>query len=482
MTINSDDFKQKIIKAFIWLSTGTFLGQLIAWCSTIIVIRLLDPSDYGLMAMAATFLALLTLLSELGVGAAIIQAATLSTNEIKQLFGLIILLSFAGWLIIYMSAPYIASFFNEQKLIPLIRVISINFFLIALFTIPMSLLVRDMNFKSKAKVDLTAQVGGSIVTLSMAYTGMGVWSLIGGLISIHIIKAIGYNLAVRKFYLPSFYFKESIKLMKFGILLTGDRLLFYVFTQSDKIIAGKVLGDVFLGFYSVALNLASIPAEKIIPIVTQVTFASYSRIQDDLQRINRNILRTVKVMGFLTFPVFFGMAGVAPEAIPILLGDKWIESILPFQLLCITLPLKALSYIFPPAVFAIGKPKINLVNMAVTAVVMFISFIIGVQWGLIGLCLAWVLAYPLVFTITTFRCLQVLELPALSVLSATIFPFFASVIMVAVLYTLRYFLQGMHDFKFLLLSITTGALVYTLLILIFKRNMYQDFLKFVRKN
>lgn len=479
--MKTDDFKHKVRKGFLWLGTGTFFGQLIAWCSTIIVIRLLEPSDYGLMAMSVTFITLLTLLSEFGFGAAIIQTKTITNIQLKQLFGLIILFSVVGWLISYVAAPYISLFYNEQKLTLLVRVIGINFFLIALFVVPQSLLIRDMNFKSKAKVDLSAQVGGSVVTLLMAYNDMGVWSLIGGIIGIHTVKAIGYNIVVSKFFLPSFKFTESIKLAKFGSLLTGDRLLFYIFTQSDKIIVGKVLGDVFLGFYNVALNLASIPAEKIIPIVTQVTFASYSRIQDDLQRINRGILRSVRVMAIVSFPIFYGMAGVAPEAIPLLIGDKWLESIVLFQLVCLTLPLKAISFIFPPAVFAIHKPKVNLVNMMITASVMLISFIIGVQWGLIGLCLAWLIAYPLVFLIVTIRCLKVLGLSAKIVFREILFPFITSVAMLLALYASRYLLHSMHQLQLLMLLIIIGTAIYLILVVVFKKEIFSELLQLVKK-
>lgn len=482
MNIKSDDFKKKVLKGFIWLGTGTFLGQLIAWCSTIIVIRLLEPADYGLMAMAGTFIALLTILSELGVGAAIIQSKTLSDFQIRELFGLIIVLSLLGWLITILLAPYIAVFFNEPKITFLIRVLSINFFMIALFTIPMSLLVRDMNFKAKAKVDVSAQVGGSVVTLIMAFNGMGVWSLIGGIISIHFVKVVGYNLAAKKFALPLFRFTESLKLAKYGFVMTSNRLLFYVFTQSDRIIGGKILGDVFLGFYSVAMNLASIPAEKILPIVTQITFASYSRIQDEQERINRNILKTIRVMAVFGFPLFFGMAAVAPEAIPILLGDKWSLAIIPFQLLCFILPLKSLSFIFPPAVFAIDKAKVILVNMAITSVVMVIAFLVGAQWGLIGLSLAWVIAYPIVFSITTLRSLSALQLSFLKVISEISFPIISATVMLICLYLIRYYFSEMDNLKLLVISVISGMTIYSALIFIFKKDMYIDlFLEIFKK-
>ena len=141
-------------------------------------------------------------------------------------------------------------------------------------------------------------------------------------------------------------------------------MLYYLYTIADTVIVGKFLGNALLGTYAIAMNLASIPAEKVLPIITQVSFTSYSRIQDDLDRIRRNLLRTASLIAYAGFPVFFGMAAVAPEAIRLLLGPKWTAIILPFQLICLVLPLKAISPVLPPAVFAIGRPRINMENMA----------------------------------------------------------------------------------------------------------------------
>jgi len=472
VTSKKNDFKHKVLKGFLWLGTGTFIGQLVTWSSTIIVIRLLEPSDYGLMAMAGTFLALFLVLSELGMGAAIIQAKTLSDIQVRQLFGLVILLSVFGWIAIYLTAPLVALFFNEERLIVLVRVIGIDFFIIALYTIPMSLLVRDLNFKSKAKVDLAAQVSGAIVSLGMAYNGMGVWSLIAGMLSIDVIKAFGYNIVVKRLIIPSFRISESIALTKYGLLLTGNRLLFYVFTQADRIIGGKLLGDVFLGIYSVALNLASIPAEKILPLVTQVTFASYSRIQDDIERINRNILRTIRVMAVLGFPLFWGMAGVAQEAIPLLLGEKWLSVVIPFQLFCLILPLKSLSFIFSPALFAIDKAKVLFVNMLITVSIMVSAFYVGAHWGVIGLTMSWVIAYPVVFVIITLRSLNALNLHWLKVANEILFPIMASITMLLFLGLGRYFFSDINDIVMLSLLVILGMLIYLFLIIVFKRNTY----------
>lgn len=481
MAAKETTFSQKVLKGFLWLGTGTFLGQFISWCSTIVVIRLLSPSDYGLMSMSTVFLNLLIMFSELGISASIIQAEKINEREIRQIFGVVIIGSFCGWVIYFFSAPVVALFFDEVRLIPLIRISSINFFIVALFIIPQSILIREMNFKAKAKVDISAQVGASVVALIFAFKGMGVWALIYSLIFMYIIKAIGFNMI--HFYLvkPIFNLKGSERLIKFGVTITGDRLFYYLFTASDKIIVGKFLGEKLLGIYSVALNLASIPAEKVMPIITQVSFTSYARIQDNIVRINRNLLRSTRLVAFIGFPLFWGMAGVAPEAIELILGAKWTTIIVPFQLICIILPLKALSPIFPPAVFAIGNARVNFINMVITSIFMAFAFLIGVQYGLIGICIAWIVAYPVVFLITTTRCLKALKLPLRHVLSETVFPLVAGMLMFVSIMMIKKIDLVLQPLSLLILLILFGILFYAGLVIVFKKDAYLEFRKLLKR-
>jgi teichuronic acid exporter len=481
MAAEETSFKTKVLKSFLWLGTGTLIGQLISWVSTIFVIRLLLPADYGLMAMATTFIALLTTISELGISAALIQAERINDKEIRQIFGLVVVSSFIGWMLCYIAAPLIASFYKEDKLVSLIRVMNFNFIFIALYIIPQSLFIREMNFKTKAKIDISAQVVASLLTLILAWKGIGVWSLVAGLIALHAMRAVGFNMARSSWLNPMFNFQGSGKLVKYGITVTGDRLLYYFYTQTDNIIIGKFLGNTVLGIYAIALNLASIPMEKVLPIITQVSFTSYSRIQNDLERIRRNILRATHTIAFSGFPLFFGMAGIAPEAIPLLLGPKWVTIIVPFQLLCLILPLKALNNVPPPAVFAVGKPKVNLVNMAIASLSMAIALLIGVKGGLLGICFAWISVYPIVFLVTSMRCLKVLGISLRQFLSEIAFPFFASTIMLILILLLKKIIPALQPMSTLIILTMFSITFYFGLAMLFKKEEYAK-LKSLLKN
>ena len=462
-------FKKKVIDSFLWLGTGTFFGQIISWIATIVVIRLLIPSVYGLMAMATTFISLLVTIGELGIGASIIQAEILHENDIRDIFGIFIITSIIGFLICFFTAPLIAAFYNDPRLVLIIRVMASMFILLSLYAIPEALMIREMDFKMKAKIDIAAQIVGSLSTLLLALTGFGVWSLVNGFLSVNMVKAIGYNLSYKKWLKPSFNYQNIKRFIKYGMSVTVSRVIYGLFTEADKIIAGRFLGNVNLGIYAVASNLSSIPAEKVLPIITQVTFTSYSRIQTDTARIRRNIVRTIKAIAYSGFPLFFGMAAVAPDVVPWLLGPKWTNIVVYFQLFCLVMPLKALSPILPPAIFALGKPNVNLTNMLMNLIVMSLAFLLGVRFGVIGICMAWVIVYPFLFIINSIRCLHVIEMPFREYIQEMIFPFIASIVMILFIFLVKNIIWKMQPAFSVIIMVISGSIMYFFLVFAFKK-------------
>lgn len=479
--MTAESFKSKVMRAFFWLGTGTFVGQFISWISTILVIRLLAPADYGLMAMAASVIALITMVSELGVGSSLVQADRITDRDVGHIFGFVLVSCLLGAALCFAAAPWIAAFYREPRVVPLVRVLCLNFLIMSLYVVPQALFQRAMDFKSKAAADLSAQIGSSLVALLLAWKGAGVWSLVLGQLALHAVKAVAFTAARRSLVRPLFSLAASAPFVRYGLALTGDRVFYYLYTIADTVIIGKFLGNALLGTYAIAMNLASIPAEKVLPIITQISFTSYSRIQDDLDRIRRNLLRMTSAIAYAGFPVFFGMAAVAPEAVPLLLGPKWTGIIVPFQLICLVLPFKAIGPVLPPAVFAIGRPRVNLKNMALTLAVMTSAFLLGVQGGITGIALAWLAAYPVVFLITSRRCLRTLGMTMSGFLAELKFPLAASTAMLGLLMALKLVLSGLPPLSVLSLLVGSGAIAYAGLVLVFQREAYGRFKALIQK-
>ena len=247
----SISLKKKLISGTLWLTGLTFSGQAFTWIVSIFVIRLLEPEDYGLMAMAGFFVGFLALWRELGLSPAVIQKKDISNVELKRVFGCVILLNILFVLLIFTLAPLAAMFFSEPKIVPILRALSINFPLTALYFLPQALLKRNLEFKKKSFIDLLANIFASFVLLTLAYLGYGVWSLVLSLVSMNIFKAIAFNTQRKYCYWPSFELSGMRHFMLFGGHITLTRSLWHLYSQADILIAGRFLGkDILVQVWS----------------------------------------------------------------------------------------------------------------------------------------------------------------------------------------------------------------------------------------
>lgn len=475
-------FQQRVIRSFLWMGGGQVLGQAATWLATLVVIRLLTPMDYGLMAMAMIFLGFLFVIADLGIGAAAVQTNELAEEELRTMTAAILLTSGTGFVLTQLAAPWLADFFHEPRVTPIVRVLSLNFPLMAIYHLPQARLVRELEFDIKARVDVLVALCSAGTSLTMALLGTGVWALVGGVLAQNAARALFFQIARPTPLIPDFRRFFTNPLVQFGVVVTLDRILYFMYSYADVTIGGRVLGKEIIGLYTVAVTVTSIPVQKVMPIVNQITFAAFSRIQTEGERVRRNVLRAVQFAGLLGFPTFFGMAAVAPDFVPLLLGAQWMEAIVPLQLLCLVVPLKMFSTLIPPALFGIGRPAVNLVNVLIVFLVMTAALLIGVNYGLLGLCLAWVIGFPIAFGITTTRALHALQLGWRSFIGQIAIPVLASLAMAVTVGALRHMLVDLlPTVPRLITLIATGVLVYAALILLTARSAVTELQKVLQR-
>lgn len=401
-------YRRKVLSSLAWQGSAQLFGQLTSWASTIFVIRLLDPGDYGVMAMATLFVSFVLMLSDLGIGAAVVQAEHLDDDDLSAIQGFVFVFNGSGFAITLLGSGLIAAFFEEPRLVPILNALSACFLMLAFYVLPQSRLMRDLEFDKKAKVDFATLATSALTALGCAVAGFGVWSLVAGTLVTHLVRAVGFNLARPGSPRPRWSTGRGARFLRFGSVIVADRVLWFLYSNMDVTIAGKLLGKELLGFYSVALTLAAIPLDKVVPVLTQVAFPAVARIQQEPERVRANMLQALRYGNTVFLPVFWGMAWVAGDGLPLLLGEKWATAVVPFRLICLILPLKALAALLPPALFGVGRPIVNVGNMAISLALLSAGFAIGAQSGLRGLAMAWVLVYPLVFAITATRAFAVL--------------------------------------------------------------------------
>jgi len=466
-------FSARIVAGFGWTAGGRFLGQLVAWCVSIVVVRILTPEDYGLLAMAAVLTGFVALFSELGLGWAVVHAQKVDVPTLRKVFGLVIVVNGALSVLVFAAAPLVAIFFGEDRLTAIIRVIAIQFVIAAPGVIPDSILQRELEFKRRSIVELSSTIAGGAATLALALTGFGVWSLVYGSLLTITWRTIGINLVKPFLHLPSLGFKGLRKMFAFGGYVAVSRVLQYLYIQSDLIIGGRFLGKEQIGYYSVGMHLASLPMQRISGILNEVAFPAFARIQHERERVGSYLLRSIRMLSVFGFSVFWGIAAVAPEIVRVLLGDKWEPAIVPLQLLALVMPIRMIGQLMPPTLQGVGEAKLAAHNQLLACIVLTAAFLAGAQFGILGLSAAWLIAFPVVLLVNLRTWLPVLGLRAGQLLGAMARPAIAGAGMFVAVAAVRS-LRVADGPVALLLLILTGAASYAALSLAINRDALSD--------
>jgi O-antigen/teichoic acid export membrane protein len=420
--------RRRIIDGVFWLTAVKVIAQVISWTVTIHVIRILSPNDYGLMAMAGIYLGFIVLVNEMGLGTVIIQQTDLNRKNLSSIFWAVLLMNALLFTLSVVSAPSIALFFNEPRLANVIRVASFVLIVSSLGFVSYHMLTREMTFNKRSQADMIGNLCGAVSTLGLSINGFGVWSLVLGNIIIELTK----NVLFFAFY-PwkpelSFSFPQIKNMLHFGSKVVLARLFWYVSSNADFLIAGKLLGKTQLGYYAIAFQFASIPLDKMVSAISQVALPAFSEVQADHALLRRYFLKIARFLAFVSFPAFLGMCLVAQKGIPLFLSEKWLPAILPMQILCIVSAFRAIETMNAPLVIAIGRPHITMINNLITGVLLAASFFIGSSYGLEGLAYSW-FTFPIIWLITTAMSLNQIGLSVVDYVVELRHPFFGTAAM-----------------------------------------------------
>ncbi|MEJ7927033.1 lipopolysaccharide biosynthesis protein [Sphingobium sp. AN641] len=396
------NFGARIKSALFWRSGSQIVSQMVSWIATLAVIRLLDPADYGLFAMTQVILNFATFLNGYGLVSALVQSPTLDSHRLRQAFGIMLLLNGAIALIQLAIAPLAADYYDQPMVADLLRVQALLYLSTPFISIPEAIMGRALDFKRPALVNLIAAMASAAVALGGALSGWGVWTLVFAPIAGFWVKGVGYVLATGFRPIPSFDFRGSGTMVAYGASLLGGQLFWIVQSQADIFIGGRVLSAHDLGLYAEALFLTQIFVSKFIPPLNDVAFPAYARMQADPGRIAWSFCKAARLLLLISCPIYLGMAVTAGPLVETLFGPKW-SDMAPFvAILALAMPFMTLQVMFAPVSNAIGRPGITARIAAVGAVLMPVAFLIGIQFGAIGLAWAWLAAFP-VLTIVTAR-------------------------------------------------------------------------------
>lgn len=478
---NGMSLQQKAIKGVIWTSLQNWGGQALFFITFLVLARQLGPATFGLVSMANVFIHFVQALLGQSFADAIVQRKELEDEHLDTAFwtnlGIGVLLFVLG----LSTADLIATAFKQAELVPIVRVLSFSVVLNSLSSTQQAILRRQLDFKSLAARQLIGQAVGCAVAISMAIGGFGVWSLVAqqllsNLVGTMLLWKISHwrpGLKVSKR-----HFKD---LFNFGINVIGMNILVFVSLRSDDLLIGYYLGPVALGYYTVAYRLLVTLTQLLTDTVRQVVLPTFSRLQDNKEKVRQAFYTATELMSFAAFPAFSGMAVLSPELVLGLFGEQWQPSIPVMQLLAIVGLLRSVFNFSGAVIMALGKPTWNLVLMLLDTLGKVLTFLIAVRWGIVAVAAGLLISTCLFAPLRLWAIYRLVKLNIRTYLSRYSSPLLGAGIMAGSILLCKSFLGAYLNVKVLLgLCIVLGAVIYLATIWLLAPQFFQKLLGLAR--
>jgi teichuronic acid exporter len=470
---------QSLIRSVAWNVAGDWGSQLFTWAAFLIVTRLLTPADFGIASMAFVVLPVLQYLAGFGIPRTIVALRHLTDDQIAQLNTLALLQGVAFFGIAAVLARPLALLLRMPQLAPVLIVVSASLMVAGTQAISVGLLGRELRFKTLSLYGAITALLSALLTLLFAWLGWGYWSLIlgslvaGAFQSVLLIRTRPYRYAIPRF--------SSVREpLRFGGHLMVSSIILTCAHNLDDLIAGRQLGPSALGIYGLAWTLANVPLEKVTTMVTTVIPSYLAAVQNDLAAVRRYLRNLTEGLALLTFPACVGLALVAREFVPIVLGNKWHDTIAPLQVLAAYAAFRSIVALLPKVLTAMGNPQFVMWNDLATLIGMGSAFYVGSRWGVAGIAWAWVFAYPLVVIPLYRQTLATIEMKAGEYLECVRPALEGTLVMIVAVIAIRILLGPAPLLVRLVMEVGTGAATYSGILFLRHRERIARFGQLVR--
>lgn len=355
--MSKDSLKTKAVSGMVWTAIQKYSNMGISFVSGIILARLLTPYDYGCIGMLAIFMTIASTFVDGGFASALIQKKRPTPEDYSTVFYWNLGVSLVMYLVLFLTAPAIAQFYNIPLLASVLRVQGIVLIIQAATIIQSNQLRKQFKFKKLAIVSIVNAVTTLAITIVLAYKGFGVWALVAHNIVSAIIPSVIYWVSSKWRPTLCFSINSFKELFSFGFYMFMTHLVTNISGQIQGLLIGKIYSPSTMGYYSKAHGTEKLASQSVSQIMTQVTYPLYAEIQDDTERLIVIINRLTSTLAYLTFPLMFILLLLAEPIFVLLYSDRWLPSVPYFQILCIAGLAVCLQAVNMQAITAVGKSK-----------------------------------------------------------------------------------------------------------------------------
>jgi O-antigen/teichoic acid export membrane protein len=452
-------FKQTALGAIKWSFLGQYAEQLILFLISIVLARLLEPRDFGLIAMLGFFSAVISAIGDFGIGNGLIQKKNATEADKATVFWVSIAMGLVMATMYWSIAGWVADFYNEPQLKLIIQISALVMVFDSLTGVQRVLIKKEIRFKRLALIRACATLGAGMLGVGLAWMGCGVWSLVVQGMASTLLLSLGFWMGSS--WRPSFCFSlASIRsLAGFSLHLFGANFVDYVVGRVDSLVAGKLFAADLLGFYNRASSLTRLPVQYAIVGLQRTLFPLFASISDDKAQVEAAYRKATEIAGFWVFAISFGLAAVAEPLIVTVYGEKWKSAAPLLKILALSGPFLTWTMIQTSFLLALGRARQIFHQSLARSVILIGGLVVGSFWGLEGMC--WGRLLTELITVA-MRCRDVekaLELPWFSETVRMLRPLASSVVMLIAVWACAACIPWSDPFELLFL-VPLGGVVY----------------------
>ncbi|HLO14938.1 MAG TPA: lipopolysaccharide biosynthesis protein [Anaerolineales bacterium] len=451
---------QKTAWGFVWNFSAYFLGKIVVLITTSILARLLAKSDFGLVAVAVVAINYLSVLKDLGLGAALIQRKGSVQEAANTVFTINILIGLILSTAAILLAPLVAIYFRDPHITSVLRWMGISFIINALGSVHTNWLVRDLNYRRKLIPDLGGALIKGAISIGMAYLGYGVWSLVFGQIAGAIASVILVWIILP--WRPRLQLDRKLAtgLMKFGASVTAIDIMNEITDNIDYVIVGRIFGLIPLSIYTLAYRLPEMLLIGNLWVMGGVVFPAFSTVQDRPNELRRGFLASVRLVELIAVPICLGLLIAADPIVRVVFGDQWLDAIPILRVLAVYAWVYSLGYHVGGFYKAIGRPDILLRLSILTLIIIVPSLLIGAKFGIIGVAIGHLVAILIRRIISLGLAIRFVNVSIWDIFGELQSSFLAALVMAPIAITAAYLTLSLHPVLQLISIVLSGALSY----------------------
>ena len=476
--MEKNHLKESVFSGVFWKLSERIGAQVVTFVVSIILARILAPSDYGAVALITVFITIANVFVTSGFGKSLIQKKDADNTDFSTIFYFNIIFSIILYSIVFITAPFVAEFYNMEILCPTMRVLGIKLILAGINSVQQAYVSRHMIFKKFFFSTIIGTIVSAFVGIYMAYHGFGVWSLVFQYLTNSLIDTIILWITVKWRPTLNFSFKSLKGLFSYGWKILISDLIDNIYVELRSFIIGKKYTSEDLAYYNKGKSFPSLVLNNVNIAIASVLFPAMSSIQDDKEKVKNVTRKSIKTSSYIIFPIMIGLVVTAKNLVVVLLTEKWVNCVIFLQITCVYLSFVPLYNANTQAINALGRSDITLKIEIIKKVVGLTLILFVMNMGVTAIALSSILSSFIGGFVNAYPNKKLLNYSYIQQMKDLSKNLFISLIMGVVIFFVGYL--PVNTILLLLIQVIVGFIIYIILSIVTKNEEYNFILNILK--